>query len=47
MKRFNYFHYGTVIQKTTFENNVPNHWQEDHDDTHDYTWGGYRAVTRD
>ena len=44
---YNYFYEGTPIQKSRFENNVPEDWKQDHDDTHDYTWGNYRAMPRD
>lgn len=47
MKKFNYFYYGTAIQKSRFDDNVPENWQDELDKYGEYSYGGYRAVERD
>jgi len=44
MKTYNYTYYGTAIQKSRFEENVPKDWEDEYDDIKGYSYGGYDAV---
>jgi hypothetical protein len=47
MRTHNYFYFGTPIQKSRFEENVPENWKEDTDKFAGYNYGGYKAVSLD
>ena len=43
MKNYNFTYYGTTIQRSRFENNVPKDWESEYDSLKGYSWGGYDA----
>jgi len=43
MKKYNYFYYGTPIQRRVFLSNVPESWESEVDEYGGYSYGGYRA----
>jgi hypothetical protein len=45
MRTHNYFYFGTPIQKSRFEENVPKNWREDPEELGVYYWGGYKAIS--
>tara|TARA_B100001146_G_C16194347_1_gene440815 strand:- start:1336 stop:1482 length:147 start_codon:yes stop_codon:yes gene_type:complete len=47
MKKYNYFYYGTPIQKSRFEENVSENWEDEYDKIKGYSFGGYSAVERE
>ena len=45
--KFNFFHQGRAITKAQFVNNVPSDWQSNLDEYGNYSWGFYKAISRD
>jgi len=43
MKNYNFTYYGTTIQRSKFEDNVPKDWESEYDSLKGYSWGGYDA----
>ena len=46
MKKFNYYYNNQTISKDTFENSVPENWQENINEG-EYSYGYYRAIARE
>ena len=47
MKKFRFTYYGRAIQRTQFEKEVPNDWQENINEHGEFCWGGYKAILID
>jgi hypothetical protein len=43
MENYNFTYYGTTIQRSRFEDNVPKDWESEYDSLKGYSWGGYDA----
>ena len=45
--KFNFFHEGRAITKAQFINNVPSDWHSNLDEYGNYSWGLYKAISKD
>jgi hypothetical protein len=47
MKKYIYYYHGQPIQKERFLSSVPEDWEKDVNEYGEFSYGGFKAISRD